>query len=655
MLFLHNNTKSSVEGAVAPMAPPFSLSPPGPFMIPAHKGAKFKIAFAPMKTGEQTADASFALGVSGEPNLMVPVEGNGAPPRLQLSRTTINFGTLRRPSQSPANRFLRIGNSGRGTLTVNVSQMTPPFSVNPSGSATYKQGQGRTYIVSFSPIAAGPASQALNISSNDPNRPSATVSVSGNSAFTPSPTPSPTLTVSLTTPTGTPTSRATPSATITIPALSAARSTPSNSAGAVLFAEHPLGGAMLGAPVGHNAENLGTFAQVYVPEKDMFRNAGRMRSQRVGATGTVLPNHKVLIAGGGACSQDRSGTRTCIATDTADLYDPAAHKFVAAGSGSNGKMTTARMGHSAVVISGCGCALDGDVLLAGGNPGTESAGNAGAVSSAAPLPSAELYDYRTDSFVALSAAMGSAREGAVAAAIPGAHGKILIAGGDNKGFFQNSIASAEIFDPASESFSPTGAMNTAREFAGAVVLDPAVVSGSEAGDILAAGGIAATGNLTGTSLDSAELYDPVSGTWSTVGAPMAAARALHSMTLFTSGPDGGQVLIAGGVAFDAHGKLSTTKRTSHGDAELFDPASGTFSKTGSMNGARGGHGAALLGSGPRAGDVLVAGGQKCAGTGCGAAHPATELYDPASASFGASKAKMNPPIGAVLGGVVPVP
>ena len=98
------------------------------------------------------------------------------------------------------------------------------------------------------------------------------------------------------------------------------------------------------------------------------------------------------------------------------------------------------------------------------------------------------------------------------------------------------------------------------------------------GKVLVAGG--------DTSGFSAELYDPVSGTFATTGS-LAMARALHTATLLPSG----KVLVAGGESLAAA-------------AELYDPATGTFSATGSLATPRYYHTATLLPSGK----VLVAGG-----------------------------------------------
>ena len=124
------------------------------------------------------------------------------------------------------------------------------------------------------------------------------------------------------------------------------------------------------------------------------------------------------------------------------------------------------------------------------------------------------------------------------------------------------------------------------------------------GNVLVVGGSNGSGELT-----SAELYDPVDGSWTSAGS-MIRGRDGHTATLLRDG----RVLVVGGL-----GSGSQIMEVRH-SAELYDPAAGSWSATGSMEDPFADHTATLL----RDGRVLVAGGGSA------------ELYDPASGTWSAT-------------------
>jgi hypothetical protein len=170
---------------------------------------------------------------------------------------------------------------------------------------------------------------------------------------------------------------------------------------------------------------------------------------------------------------------------------------------------------------------------------------------------------------------------------------------------------------SSGTFTSTGSMHTPRAFHTATLLNN--------GQVLVAGG------LDGTVLASAELYNPATGQWTVTGS-MSTPRYNHTATLLANG----EVLVTGGLS-GVEGGEGTVSLDS---AELYNPSNGTWSATGSMTVARVLPGAALL----QDGDVLVAGGSTytVCGTGCDIVEPiaAAELYNPSTGTFTAT-ASMN--------------
>src|SRR5579863_8064635 len=116
-----------------------------------------------------------------------------------------------------------------------------------------------------------------------------------------------------------------------------------------------------------------------------------------------------------------------------------------------------------------------------------------------------------------AAPMISPRSGHTATLLP--NGKVLVAGGMRRN--QDFYKSAELYDPATGKFQPTGAMSIGR------VGHIAVLLGS--GKVLIAGGWVGMGGT-----DSAELYDPVTGKF-TVIAKMTVQRGRPSATLLADG------------------------------------------------------------------------------------------------------------------------
>ena len=239
---------------------------------------------------------------------------------------------------------------------------------------------------------------------------------------------------------------------------------------------------------------------------------------------------------------------------------------------------------------------NGEVLLAGGCVDARC--------TYVALASAELYNPATGTFSATGSMNATRFDGQTATLLP--NGQVLVAGGYGTNYVV-PVPDAEVYDPATGTFSPTGAMVAMRYQHTATLLPN--------GKVLVAGGCFDSGGSCPT-LASAELYDPATGTFSPTGS-MIAGRACHTATLLPNG----QVLIAGGVDFNTYTSLAS--------AELYDPTTGTFSATGSMITGRDLHSAALLPNGK----VLVATGFNYSSY---SYLVSAELYDPATGTFSAT-------------------
>ena len=166
---------------------------------------------------------------------------------------------------------------------------------------------------------------------------------------------------------------------------------------------------------------------------------------------------------------------------------------------------------------------------------------------------------------------------------------------------------------SSSGFIPTGSLQTARGFQTATLLGD--------GRVLAAGGAhRATDTHCIGGIASAEVYDVGLGAFAPAGA-LTAARYAHTATLLQNG----KVLVAGG--FGDTSDCQDVGVQAQNTAELYDPATSSFNKTGNMGLPRGGHTATLLMNGK----VLVAGGGDQGGGGTGSA--SAELYDPSTGAF----------------------
>jgi galactose oxidase-like protein len=350
---------------------------------------------------------------------------------------------------------------------------------------------------------------------------------------------------------------------------------------------------------------------VVPPRAASWTTTGSMITSRSGHTATLLPDGRVLVAGGYSFTGDAGATLA-----SAEVYDPGAGSWTVTGT-----MITPRFGHAATLLP------DGNVLVVGGF-GLDG-----------DLASAELYDPNTGTWTA-AGTMGLPRNHPTAVALP--DGKVLVAGGVE-------LASSELYDPVTGVWTSTGTMSTPRYGQAATLLRD--------GKVLVAGGATSPVGSPSYLLGSAELYDPATGAWTATGTMVS----IYSQSPATLLPDG-RVLMGGfppelydpgtgswtaaegPVISGWHGPaaLLTDGRVlvmgaaipgqdvaSEMAAAVFDPVTGSWSPAGRTDTPRvariGTYTATLL----LDGKLLVAGGEDASSTASVTPTLAdTELYDP---------------------------
>jgi hypothetical protein len=396
----------------------------------------------------------------------------------------------------------------------------------------------------------------------------------------------------------------------------------------VLISGGDTGGLLGGIIPLATSTNSTASSEIYQALIDAFMVVGSLNTAREAtAPAVVLPNGKTLIVGGSHCAPKTFGPGglcgassfsgfQCDALNTAELYNEGTSAFALAGGGSGGLMTTARSGATATLITGSGTGLDGKVLITGGSTGSSFLSLATPPPGCAPFGqvaqnSAEIYDPAADTFTATGAIPGCAAGTTPPTCTTGLPS---VCGGP-----ESPITSA------SES-GTTVTITSAANPSGLIVGNNVTVIGvSQAGYN---GTFAVTAIPTGTTFQYMTTSGLAAGTGGFAAADTAQCGLVDSSAALLNN---GRVLVTGGDYIVFLGQSSP-------QAFIFNPATATFSQTVPMHVPRELPGILTLPSG----DVLVAGGLTGAAAACAAtpANPvafttnsSAEIFNPAVPSW----------------------
>ena len=280
-----------------------------------------------------------------------------------------------------------------------------------------------------------------------------------------------------------------------------------------------------GTTVPDSAPDALASAELYTRSSDSVALAGgNMTAPRIQNAAVTLLDGKVLIVGGAGWGAGSTANNT--PSTSADLFDATSNTFA----GTANPLTTARAGIRAAL------AWDGRVVITSGGEAT-----------------ADIYDPVKDTFTNVPL-LAVHTYGFI---VRMRDGRVMVGAGDG------GVTACEIFDPAQNKFLPAAPLNQGRSMLTAHLLPD--------GHIMVIGGSSMSAGSVDAPLDSIELYDATSDTWTVAPYKLSVGRTWHASALVSDGT----VLVMGGYYVD---KTCTSTNT----VDQVDPVKGTVAAFGTL-------------------------------------------------------------------------
>ena len=177
---LTNSGTDTLTVSTVSISAPFQIPPTAMFSLAPGAFQDFSVTFAPTATGAVPTTSRLLLSTDDRdnPSATVSLKGTGVKPTVSLSATTLDFSEQRVSTTSTA-KSVRLTNTGGAPLIVSAISISGPFQIASTEAFTVEPTAYKDLSVTFTPATLGSASGSLVLTTDDRDRTTATIFLSG--------------------------------------------------------------------------------------------------------------------------------------------------------------------------------------------------------------------------------------------------------------------------------------------------------------------------------------------------------------------------------------------------------------------------------------------------------------------------------------------